>query len=222
MNWKHASFALAIFTGLGLFFGCGKHRQSEGPQCYELSVAWADGTSCADAAVRWLGQGDWNGQWSEGFEEIPLSPFLPVDARGRQTWCRPADARRLHALEVRLQSDTTIAVHTHVTTIEQSSIQAVLPKPVLVRLLPGKAFPSGWIGTSTPVWADSAGWLTLGSVNWTSQGSWLRFVTSVPSLDIWMDLPANETSESPRRHWQLELSENGPWPDSLDWAISVH
>ena len=219
MNWKHASFALALFSGLGLISGCEKHQ--EAPGCYELSVAWADGTPCADADVRWLGQGDWNGQWSEGFEEILLSPFQPVDNRSQTTWCSSVDAPPLHAIEVRYRSDTTLHCHVLITNESQRTFHATLPKPIHVRLLPGKTFPSWWIGRNTEVWADSMGWMQLGSVDWTQGGSSIGVIASTRTLEIWMDLPTDEANGVLRQKRQIDLNQEGPWPDSLDWMISV-
>lgn len=82
MNWKHASIASVILLGTCSLVGCEKHRRAEDPQCYELRVTWADSTLCADADVRWLGQGDGDGLRRDGFEEVPLSPFAPVDRHG--------------------------------------------------------------------------------------------------------------------------------------------
>ena len=221
MNWKHASFVLAIALGSIGFTGCEKHRHPEAPGCYELNVAWADGTTCADVDVRWLGRGEWRGVWSEGYEEIPLSPFLPIDEHGVQSWCRGVDDLPLHAVEMRLQADSSIAKRVLVADASPV-IHAVMPKPIAVRLRPGKLFPASWLGSNTVVWADSLGWASWGVVNWHASGCALRMMADSPELEIWMDLPATTEGEWSLGHWQYDLDSNGPWPDSLDWFISTN
>jgi hypothetical protein len=215
----HDSLALRVlllieFTAL---FGCHKCDSTPLSQPQVVAVSWADGSPCVEAEIQLYSRGEWSGQWSEGFEDVPLSAWLPVDQAGRVQ----IDDDEAVAFRVRTSLlDEGPILHRDLASTSEGLHHVTLPKPVRLHLKPGHLFPTGWVGQRTPVWADSLGWSMLGEVQWLAEDPPILYWSYESSINIWMDLPAMNEPMPRRGHWQDSLPWNGPWPDAIEWTIN--
>lgn len=223
MNWSHTNFVGGILSACLGLWGCQVKPSEATPDVYELNVIWADGTPCADAEVQWLGQGDWTGSWGAGFEEIPLSFWMQTDALGHCQWQPLPESPILHAIRIRLRSDTTITQKWPVSNPLAATLEAEMPKPIAVTFLPGRNLPESL--TQVPVWVseDAAGWSLLGEVHWTRDAPPIIFLTDAPRLSCWINMAVGGAplAEQQWQWHQRDLPQTGGWPDSLVWRINL-
>ena len=208
--------ALLLLGSIALY-SCHKCDSTQLPQSQVVVVSWADGSPCAEAEIQLLGRGEWSGQWSQGFEDVPVSDWLPADESGRVQ----VDDQEAVAFCVRTSFlDAGPMLRRAMVSSSERLHPVTLPKPIRLHLKPGHSFPTGWIGQSTPVWADSLGWSQLGEVQWLAEDPPILYWSYQSSINIWMDLPTLNDPVPKRGLWRDSLPLNSRWPDAIEWTIN--